>query len=101
MKKRKPFYTIGELIQIRTSGCQTEDNYYNKIALVLKVFEQYQTKGKPQPHYELKVLNYTGTSDWVNPDWDHPYKEINGDPSHIIIRQSDLQRMKKQKTEDK
>ena len=95
MKKRKPFYSIGELVQIRTSGCQTEDNYVDKIALVLNVIEKYHTMSKPQPHYELSVLNYTGTSDWVHPSWDCPYEEINENPSHIIIRQSDLKRMKK------
>ena len=92
MKKRKPFYNIGDMVQIMTSGCQTQDNYRFKIALVLDVIER-----SLQPYYEVRVLDYTGTSEWVHPDWSCPYEELNSDPSHIIIRQSDLRKLKVRK----
>jgi hypothetical protein len=94
MKKRKPFYNTGDMVQITTSGCQTEDNYCLKIALVLDVIE------RSKPYYEVRVLDYTGTSEWVHPGWDCPYEELNNDPSHIIIRQSHLRKLKVRKCKD-
>tara|TARA_R110001592_G_scaffold360546_1_gene669070 strand:- start:43 stop:486 length:444 start_codon:yes stop_codon:yes gene_type:complete len=100
MKKRKPFYNVGDILQILTSGCQTEANYEDKLALVLNVLEGHldeKHRNHRQPHYELQVFNYTGTSEWVNPQWPCPYEEIGGDPKRVIARQSDLRKLKERK----
>jgi len=90
MKKRKPFYNVGDLLQTRNMWCQTEYDYKNKLCLVVKVF---QKKGKSM--YEVKIVNYEHfPCPHIGVFYDPPFETVNDDRSHIILGQHKLRKEK-------
>lgn len=99
MKKRKPFYQPGDLVQIRDVGCNTSWKMLNKTALVLKVYSEghddFIRYYGDKPIYDVQVFDVTPDDGFNHPSGHGPSKFIEGRHDRLRIRQCDLRKFKK------
>ena len=99
MKKRKPFYEVGDLVQIRDCGSNTSWQMCNKLALVLKVhpkghvdFIRYYGN---KPVYDVQVLEASPDDGFDHPSGWGASKFLDERHDKLRIRQSDLRKCQK------
>jgi hypothetical protein len=99
MKKRKPFYQIGDLVQIRDIGSNTSWKMLNKMALVLKVYpeghEDFIRYYGNKPIYDVHVFDASPDDGFSNPSGWGSSKFLDERCDRLRIRQSDLRKFKK------